>query len=154
LASLADLVPVARQLADELIEQIAIDLHARGRQISCQAGCSACCRYLIPVSPPEALAIWMGLLHLPGPRRERVMSRFLDVMRRIDHNPLPNMTTSVASTPTALWRAASALRPARPPIAPILAPTWANASCRPSHSPKCFTRQPALCWPANPNQSF
>jgi Fe-S-cluster containining protein len=91
-ASLEDLVPAARRMADRLVGQVVAALEANGQSLSCCAKCAACCEYLIPVSPPEAIAIWQDLLHLPGPQREQLVSRFLEIMHRVDASPPPDLT--------------------------------------------------------------
>ena len=51
------IVPVVRRLGEEAqaLEQArSID---SGKVVSCQKGCAACCRMMVPLSPPEAFAI-------------------------------------------------------------------------------------------------
>lgn len=43
---------ISNKLTDRSVEHEA----RRGREVSCQKGCGACCRQLVPLSPPEA---WM-----------------------------------------------------------------------------------------------
>jgi Fe-S-cluster containining protein len=49
---------------------------AGGLQISCSQGCGACCRQLVPLSPPEAFMIADLVLGLPDERRNAVVDRF------------------------------------------------------------------------------
>ncbi|HXH85230.1 MAG TPA: YkgJ family cysteine cluster protein, partial [Nitrospira sp.] len=51
------IVPVTRRLGEEAMQLE--EQHAReiGRSISCQMGCAACCRMMVPLSPPEAFAL-------------------------------------------------------------------------------------------------
>lgn len=88
-ATLVDLIPAAREMADRLVEQMTASLEAQTHKVSCCAACSACCEYLIPLSPPEALALWQDLLALPGPKREQLVTRFLNLMKRMEQNPIP-----------------------------------------------------------------
>ncbi len=54
-ASLADVVPFARQLADQATVIAIRQARQAGQAISCRKGCAACCKYLIPLSVPELL---------------------------------------------------------------------------------------------------
>lgn len=47
-----------------------------GEEISCRAGCGACCRQLVPVSELEALHLAHLVESMPVDRRERVIQRF------------------------------------------------------------------------------
>ncbi|MBS3820508.1 MAG: hypothetical protein GVY16_04975 [Planctomycetes bacterium] len=90
-AGLVDLVPVARCLTDAAVAQVVERLAERSTPISCQAGCCACCSYLIPVSPPEALAIWRDVLRMPAPYREDAVTDFLRALRTIGEHPPPDL---------------------------------------------------------------
>ena len=48
-----DLLPIARAIVQRIIEAAVADLPA-GKEISCKAGCGACCRQLVPISQTEA----------------------------------------------------------------------------------------------------
>ena len=50
--------------------------HAGGRQVSCCSGCGACCRQLVPLSPPEAFMLADLVFSFPDERREAVIARF------------------------------------------------------------------------------
>jgi hypothetical protein len=51
--TMLEMLPAARQLTEQAVG-VAIDQHARqGRSVSCAAGCSACCRRLVAVSPAD-----------------------------------------------------------------------------------------------------
>jgi len=80
LCSLADLVPLAGQIADALVAQAAAQ---EGKAFSCRQGCSACCRFLTPVSAAEAQWLWRQLAGLPEPRRTALLRRFILASRKI-----------------------------------------------------------------------
>src|SRR5205085_130463 len=48
------------------------DLERAGQTISCRAGCSACCRQLVVVSPLEAIAIGEHVRRLPPATRRKL----------------------------------------------------------------------------------
>ncbi|MHC4395146.1 MAG: YkgJ family cysteine cluster protein [Planctomycetota bacterium] len=56
-AKLSDLVPSARFLSAEIISLIKQHIINNGDTIACRANCSACCRYLIPLSIPEVIRL-------------------------------------------------------------------------------------------------
>ena len=70
-ARLAEVVPIARRLCDELAGRAFQRAAAAGAMVPCRKGCDACCRYLVPLSPPEAFHLWDGIQRIaPGPREE------------------------------------------------------------------------------------
>ncbi|MEP0846666.1 MAG: YkgJ family cysteine cluster protein [Phycisphaerae bacterium] len=78
---LTGLLPAAFALTNALVER-ANGLEVRaGRAISCRAGCAACCRHMVPVSPPEAFGLLDVLDGLVPRRRAEVHAQF----QRIEH---------------------------------------------------------------------
>ncbi len=73
---LAELVPTAIELTMVLSTRANQRETNQGKTISCAAGCGACCRQLVPVSPPEAFWLADVIRSLPDERRDVVMSRF------------------------------------------------------------------------------
>ena len=55
-----------------------------GAQVSCQKGCGACCRQLVPLSPPEAFMIADLVLNLPDARRNAVIDRFVQTRAALE----------------------------------------------------------------------
>ncbi len=47
--------------------------HSGGLQISCSKGCGACCRQLVPLSPPEVFMLADVVLRFPAARSEAVI---------------------------------------------------------------------------------
>lgn len=80
---LADVVPVARRLADEIVHGAIRHAAGGSRAVSCHSGCSACCRYLVPLSVPEALRMWNEIDTLPPRRRKRLARGFAAAAKRI-----------------------------------------------------------------------
>jgi Fe-S-cluster containining protein len=56
---------------------------AEGRQISCKAGCGACCRQAVPISEAEALSLAELVSALPEERRTSVRARFEAALIRL-----------------------------------------------------------------------
>ena len=73
---ITDIIPLMQSLGEQA-HQLAIDnTNQTGATISCQKGCAACCRMMIPVAPPEALALLSVVEALPSPKKERLLERF------------------------------------------------------------------------------
>jgi Fe-S-cluster containining protein len=54
-----------------------------GVAVSCAAGCGACCRQLVPLSPPEAALIHQLVEGMHEPRRSAVRARFDKAVRQL-----------------------------------------------------------------------
>ncbi|WP_342349605.1 YkgJ family cysteine cluster protein [uncultured Nitrospira sp.] len=73
---ITDILPLMRSLGEQA-HQLAIDNTTQtGATISCQKGCAACCRMMIPVAPPEAFALLSVVEALPSLQKERLLERF------------------------------------------------------------------------------
>lgn len=90
-----DLLPIVHGLSSLFATRATARAEAEGREISCRAGCGACCRQLVPVAPAEARALARLVETMPEPRREGVRRRFdaaldilepLGLMERLDQN--------------------------------------------------------------------
>lgn len=79
----AGLEPLAWALAEVSGTTVMEDLTVLGRSISCKAGCGACCRQLVPISPSEAQRIRQVVEALPEPRRAQVLERFAAIRARL-----------------------------------------------------------------------
>lgn len=90
-----DVLPILHGLSSLFATRATARAEADGREISCRAGCGACCRQLVPVAPAEARALARLVEAMPEPRRGRVRRRFeaaldtlepLGLMERLDRN--------------------------------------------------------------------
>lgn len=90
-----DVLPILHGLSSLFATRATARVEAEGREISCRAGCGACCRQMVPVAPAEARALARLVEAMPEPRRERVRRRFdaaldalepLGLMERLDLN--------------------------------------------------------------------
>lgn len=100
--SLAGLVQTALDLTNALVDR-AVKLEViAGRTLSCCAGCGACCRHMVPLSPPEAFYLMDVIDGFDAPRRDEVLSRFdkieneLDRRRMIEELLDPRLTDETA----------------------------------------------------------
>jgi len=65
-AGLGDLVPLARTLATRIGTDAVRRAGSAGETVPCRRGCAACCRYLVPLSVPEALCMGREIGSLSG----------------------------------------------------------------------------------------
>jgi Fe-S-cluster containining protein len=73
------IVPVMRRLGEEA-QSLAVARSAdAGKAVSCQKGCAACCRMLVPVSAPEAFALRDYVGSLPAERQQCIAARLARV---------------------------------------------------------------------------
>jgi Fe-S-cluster containining protein len=79
-----DLLPTARELTQQAASVAVAQAVAEGKQISCKAGCGACCRQLVAVSLIEARALADLVAALPAERKAAVRARFADAARRLE----------------------------------------------------------------------
>ncbi|RMF75421.1 MAG: hypothetical protein D6744_13510 [Planctomycetota bacterium] len=95
---LAGLAPVAYHLTDALVAHAIAAESNVGRVLSCGPGCGACCRHMVPISPPEALHMMGVVERLPVEQRDALMQRFdaivqvLQAEQMIDELLAPKIT--------------------------------------------------------------
>ena len=90
------IVPAMRRLGEEaerLEEQRAA---GAGRTISCRIGCAACCRMLVPLSPPEAFALKDYVDSLPAERRHHIAQRMTETKKHLKEHGLLDQLSAVA----------------------------------------------------------
>jgi Fe-S-cluster containining protein len=80
----ADLLPVLQSLDDALVDAAIETVGREGKPVSCRAGCGACCRQLVPISPTEARYLAELVAGLPEDRRRHVVKRFLDAAAALE----------------------------------------------------------------------
>lgn len=69
------IVPLMRRLGEEAQALETQRNLSADRSLSCQKGCAACCRMLVPVSAPEAFALRTYVQSLPDADRARLATR-------------------------------------------------------------------------------
>jgi Fe-S-cluster containining protein len=85
---LSALMPEAFKLADRIVRK-AVKREAKlGLEIPCTRGCTACCRYLVRVSIPEALYIYKRLIESERPWRDEILERFQQAREKLIQNGL------------------------------------------------------------------
>jgi len=93
---ITSIVPVSRRLGEEAMQLE--EQHARetGLSISCRMGCAACCRMMVPLSPPEAFALRDYVEQLPEDRRNRLNARLTETKSALEKQGLLEPLQAVA----------------------------------------------------------
>ncbi|MBI3408950.1 MAG: YkgJ family cysteine cluster protein [Planctomycetes bacterium] len=81
---LVELLPLAQNLANTMVQAAVEDVVEKGEAISCKKGCGACCRQLVPISQVEARRIRDLVEEMPEPRRSQIRARFAEARRRLE----------------------------------------------------------------------
>jgi Fe-S-cluster containining protein len=82
--TVAALFPAARVIAHEIIDHAVGQAEQQGRQVSCCAGCGACCRQVVVISLAEAEALAHLVAAMPAERQGVVRRRFADAVARLE----------------------------------------------------------------------
>ena len=76
------MLPVLQQMSNAVVDSCVRAVEAEGKEISCKAGCGACCRQAVPISEIEAYQIAELVEAMPEPRRAEIKKRFADALAR------------------------------------------------------------------------
>jgi Fe-S-cluster containining protein len=77
------MLPLLRQMSNGFVGAAVDQVRAGGKEISCRAGCGACCRQLVPVSEVEAFELRELVDSMPEPRRSEIRERFASGAARL-----------------------------------------------------------------------
>jgi Fe-S-cluster containining protein len=86
--SVRSMLPVFRSVCETVVAFAVEAVESDGRQVSCAAGCGACCRQLVPISSTEATMIKDLVSELPEGKREVVTARFREAVERLRNSGL------------------------------------------------------------------
>lgn len=92
------IVPALRGIGERAMALEQSRAEAGGRTISCRMGCAACCRMLVPVSPPEAFALHDAVHRLPEPQQQHVRARIEAARARLDESGLWSRLREIADS--------------------------------------------------------
>ena len=102
LIPVSDIVPAMRSLGEQALALEAGNSQRAGETLSCQKGCAACCRMLVPVSPPEAFALKDAVARLPAPQRDRILHRLAALRHTLNETGLLGRLVQLSETRTQL----------------------------------------------------
>lgn len=78
------MLPVFQNFSDTFINIGVENIEAEGKQISCRAGCGACCRQLVPVAEAEAFDLEKQIEEMDEPRKTEIKNRFREGMEKLN----------------------------------------------------------------------
>ncbi len=81
---ISKIVPLVRSLGDQAQELEITKTTRAGKTISCQKGCAACCRPMIPVSPPEAFTLVETINDLPQEHQNRIKHNLATTKQQLE----------------------------------------------------------------------
>ncbi|HXX74804.1 MAG TPA: YkgJ family cysteine cluster protein [Nitrospiraceae bacterium] len=90
------IVPAMRRLGEEAERLEEHRAAEAGKAISCRMGCAACCRMLVPLSPPEAFALKEYVDNLPVDRRNLITRRLTETKQQLQEHGLLDQLSAVA----------------------------------------------------------
>jgi len=96
---ISDIVPVLRSLGEQAQALEVSNTLQSGKTISCQKGCGACCRQMIPVSPPEAFVLIDGMHMLPSNQQERIRQNLALTKKHLQNVGLLHPLQDLADSP-------------------------------------------------------
>jgi Fe-S-cluster containining protein len=92
------IVPLMRRLGEEAQALEETRSSEIGNVRSCQKGCAACCRMLVPLSPPEAFAVREFVRALPTEQQDRIAARLAEARSILLTHGLWNQLTELAES--------------------------------------------------------
>ena len=92
------ILPLMRGLGEEAQALEQRRLLEAGKTVSCQKGCAACCRMLVPISAPEALALARTMDRLDQSERNRLLAQLDLAHQRLAKAGLLKQLTSLAES--------------------------------------------------------
>jgi Fe-S-cluster containining protein len=97
--SLPDFLPIVAALTDLTVAVAGREAQDAGRPVRCGPCCGACCRQLVPISPPEALRLRATVAKLDPEHRSRVLDRFEVIKKRMADAGLATRVRTVFQAP-------------------------------------------------------
>lgn len=80
------MLPVFQHISNVFIESGIQSLKAKGEEVSCKIGCTACCYYLVPLSEVEAHNIKAAVEEMEEPQRSEIRRRFEHANNHFEEN--------------------------------------------------------------------
>jgi len=96
---ISHIVPVIRSLGEQAQDLEITHTNQIGKTISCQKGCGACCRQMIPVSPPEAFALVEAMNILSEDHQNRVKQNLARTRQRLETAGILRPLQDLAESP-------------------------------------------------------
>jgi len=94
-ARLSEIVPAVRAISNRVMQSVSESLAAAGTPVSCRKRCPACCRYLVPLSAPEAFRISEEVTAMPLRHRGRIVERYVRAAQTVLRAGPPRLADSL-----------------------------------------------------------
>lgn len=94
-----EIVPPVRAMCDIIAETTLRWLRANGLKIPCRVGCAACCRFLVPLSIPEALCLLEDIQAMPADQRRPILAAFARAEEEILASTAPRVNLDGQNRP-------------------------------------------------------
>jgi len=107
--SLVEMLPIVQGLSGAAAQVAQREASAMGRSVRCGPGCGACCRQLVPIAIPEAVALLRVVDGLEAGHRRRVEARFQAAGERLRSAGLDDRLRAGGSEPDEASRRALGL---------------------------------------------
>ena len=82
--SVRKMLPIFRDICGSIIDATVKHVNDAGRTVTCAAGCGACCRQMVPISPVEARLLLDIVDGLPEMERSTIKERFKAAIERME----------------------------------------------------------------------
>ena len=92
------LLPIFQGFLAVMSARAVANVEADGKEISCRAGCGACCRQAVPIAPSEARALAAHVAGMPRPRQAEVRSRFAAARAALDDANVDHSAAAFSET--------------------------------------------------------
>ena len=96
--SIIDLLPLIQRVADAVGDVALHEVKTSGKQLSCQAGCGACCRQLVPISEPEAVYLAQLVDAMPAEKQELIRGRLSEAREKLEQHGMLEALRMESST--------------------------------------------------------
>jgi Fe-S-cluster containining protein len=77
------MLPVLQTITNQFVDRAVESFMGEGEEISCKAGCGACCRQPVPLAEIEVYQIAKLVEDLPEPHRTQVKKKFTDACEQL-----------------------------------------------------------------------
>jgi len=76
-------LPDVQRFANQITDHAVAVARREGRTVSCAKGCGACCRQMVPITPPEARHLARLIAAMPPARALAIKARFADARAKM-----------------------------------------------------------------------
>lgn len=95
---ISDIVPLLRSFGERAMGMEEEKHTSIGVTISCQKGCAACCRMMVPVSPPEAFSLKRAISRLSEVQQTHIQARITDTQAKLNEAGLLGRLVQLSET--------------------------------------------------------